>query len=333
MANSATILSSIDNIIVSNGVGNINADNLRSIAEHLLDIDIRTTGTITADSDSPIHGSISGDFFIRKFYDMNAIASIDYENRRLYRMDGSYFDWEASGSGGAGTVTQIQMIGPAAQFDFTGTTPPSLPITITSSGVIVMNIRDKGINYSLIQDITGGRLLGRYDASPGTPQEITLGPSMGYLIGIDVFGNTFGNLVALSSDGDVIIKFASMRADILMSAAGYTLSSGHGNFIAKRVVYMIKNSPVLLGGPSSPGEFHIIWATSQLSTVNNMQIPVAGASSAKMVQWQDASNAMVSTASQIIPSGTTIYAKNTTASSGWSSTIYDVYVIGFYEFP
>lgn len=333
MANSTTILSSIDNIIVSNGVGNINADNLRSIAEHLLDIDIRATGTITADSDSPTHGTMSGDFFVRRFYDMNAVLSIDYENRKLYRMDGSYFDWEASGSGGAGTVTQIQMNGPASQFDSTGSLPTQFPITITSTGKIVVNLRDKGINYGLIQDITGGKLLGRYDSSPGTPQEISLGPSMGYLIGIDVFGNTYGNLVALNTDGDVIIKFSSLRADILMSAPGYTIASGHGNFIAKRVVYMIKNSPVLTGGPSSPGEFHIVWSTSQLSTVNNMQIPVAGASGAKMVQWQDASNAIVSTASQIIPPGMTIYARNTTASFGWSSTIYDVYVIGFYEFP
>jgi hypothetical protein len=64
-----------------------------------------------------------------------------------------------------------------------GTGSSSDPLGITDLGIATGKIADNAVTYSKIQQVTSGRLLGRYSAGSGTAQEITLGSGLSLSIG------------------------------------------------------------------------------------------------------------------------------------------------------
>ncbi len=74
-----------------------------------------------------------------------------------------------SATGTGGTVNSVGI----ASTDLSVSGSP-----VTTSGSITLNINNNSVTYAKMQDVTGSRLLGRYAASTGDPQEIVLGTGL-----------------------------------------------------------------------------------------------------------------------------------------------------------
>jgi len=83
-----------------------------------------------------------------------------------------------------------------------GTGSSSDPLGITDLGIATGKIADNAVTYSKIQQVTSGRLLGRYSAGSGTAQEITLGSGLSLSIGgeLSASGGGGGGITALTGD-------------------------------------------------------------------------------------------------------------------------------------
>jgi len=82
-----------------------------------------------------------------------------------------------------------------------GTGSSSDPLGITDLGIATDKIADNAVTYSKIQQVTSGRLLGRYSAGSGTAQEITLGSGLSLSIGGELSASGGGGgITALTGD-------------------------------------------------------------------------------------------------------------------------------------
>ena len=81
--NSEDIKIAIDADITTNGSGGITGSILNGILTDMLDMDIRTTGTITDGPNSPNEGALSADFVNRGLYDGSEVQVMDFANRVL----------------------------------------------------------------------------------------------------------------------------------------------------------------------------------------------------------------------------------------------------------
>jgi hypothetical protein len=82
-----------------------------------------------------------------------------------------------------------------------GTGSSSDPLGITDLGIATGKIADNAVTYSKIQQVTSGRLIGRYSAGSGTAQEITLGSGLSLSIGGELSASGGGGgITALTGD-------------------------------------------------------------------------------------------------------------------------------------
>jgi len=82
-----------------------------------------------------------------------------------------------------------------------GTGSSSDPLGITDLGIATGKIADNAVTYGKIQQVTSGRLLGRYSAGSGTAQEITLGSGLSLSIGGELSASGGGGgITALTGD-------------------------------------------------------------------------------------------------------------------------------------
>lgn len=82
-----------------------------------------------------------------------------------------------------------------------GTGSSSDPLGITDLGIATDKIADNAVTYGKIQQVTSGRLLGRYSAGSGTAQEITLGSGLALSIGGELSASGGGGgITALTGD-------------------------------------------------------------------------------------------------------------------------------------
>jgi len=83
-----------------------------------------------------------------------------------------------------------------------GTGSSSDPLGITDLGIATGKIADNAVTYGKIQQVTSGRLIGRYSAGSGTAQEITLGLGLSLSIGgeLSASGGGGGGITALTGD-------------------------------------------------------------------------------------------------------------------------------------
>jgi len=110
-----------------------------------------------------------------------------------------------------------------------GTGSSSDPLGITDLGIATGKIADNAVTYGKIQQVTSGRLLGRYSAGSGTAQEITLGSGLSLSIG--------GELSASGGGGGI----TALTGDVTASGTGSVVST-----IAPDAVTSVKVAPQTL---------------------------------------------------------------------------------------
>ncbi len=101
---------------------------------------------------------------------------------------GSGLQWNGSSiesiSGGSGTVTSVAV----SSTDLSVSGSP-----ITTAGTITLNINNSAVTYAKIQNVTQARILGRYTASNGVVQEISIGTGLALNSGTGVLSTTGGS--------------------------------------------------------------------------------------------------------------------------------------------
>ena len=124
----------------------------------------------------------------------------------------------------AATVGDIEVEAPIE-----GTGSSSDPLGITDLGIATGKIADNAITYGKIQQVTSGRLLGRYSAGSGTAQEITLGSGLSLSIG--------GELSASGGGGGI----TALTGDVTAAGSGSVVAT-----IAPDAVTSVKVAPQTL---------------------------------------------------------------------------------------
>jgi hypothetical protein len=110
-----------------------------------------------------------------------------------------------------------------------GTGSSSDPLGITDLGIATGKIADNAVTYGKIQQVTSGRLLGRYSAGSGTAQEITLGSGLSLSIG--------GELSASGGGGGI----TALTGDVTAAGSGSVVAT-----IAPDAVTSVKVAPQTL---------------------------------------------------------------------------------------
>jgi hypothetical protein len=129
------------------------------------------------------------------------------------------------GGGGGGTVTSV------------GVTSTDLSVSgspVTTSGNITLNINPAAVTYSKIQNVTASRLLGRYTASSGSTQEITIGSGLSLDSSTGILSATAGGGGTVTSVGlSNISGLATATGSPVTTSGtlGYTLNSQSANQI------------------------------------------------------------------------------------------------------
>jgi len=100
-----------------------------------------------------------------------------------------------------------------------GTGSSSDPLGITDLGIATGKIADNAVTYGKIQQVTSGRLLGRYSAGSGTAQEITLGSGLSLSIG--------GELSASGGGGGI----TALTGDVTASGSGSVAATSANNAV------------------------------------------------------------------------------------------------------
>ena len=96
----------------------------------------------------------------------------------------------------AASVGDIEVEAPLEGIGTTGD-----PIGITTGGIATAKLADNAVTYAKMQQVTSGRLLGRYSAGSGTAQEITLGSGLALSIGGELSASGGGGgITALTGD-------------------------------------------------------------------------------------------------------------------------------------
>jgi hypothetical protein len=85
---------------------------------------------------------------------------------------------------------------------------------ITTSGTFTLNINNSAVTYAKIQNVTGERLLGRYSASTGVVQEISLGTGLAWN----------GTTIESTSSGGTVTSVAVSSTDLSVSGSPITSS-------------------------------------------------------------------------------------------------------------
>lgn len=314
MASSLTIKANIDSILVRNGNKNITGPILHDVVKSILDVDIRASGKITDHINSPSQGTISADFFMRRFYDSAGRISVDYGNRKLYRVDGTYFDW--NGGVGSGTVTSVEL--QSTDFQIASTANP-----ITSTGSWNVNIKPKAVTYSKIQDTASGQvLLGRANATNGTIAEIFIGSGL-------ALDPVTGVLSASStSSSQVNIPVHNVDTTVGASTLMGTTKTGHGYFVPTRLMWLSKTAIPAVGPTPNEGRFNITWPGG--GSIMSLGFPpnLPTMSIIDRTGWTDLLQQQMA-----IPPNTAITLNIVTTSTGYTSHLMDAYLIGFYEIP
>lgn len=312
MASSLTIKANIDSILVRNGNKNITGPILHDVVKSILDADIRTTGKITDHINSPSQGTLSADFFTRHFYDSVGRISVDYGNRKLYRVDGTYFDW--NGGVGSGSVTSVELI--STDFLIASTSNP-----ITSAGSWTINIKPKAVTYNKIQDTASGQvLLGRANATNGTIAEIFIGSGLA----LDPVTGVLS--ASTTSASQINIPVHNVDTTLGTSTLMGTTKTGHGYFVPTRVMWLSKTAVPAVGPAPNEGTFSITWPGGAMMPIGLVNFPTV--SITDRTGWADLLQQQMA-----IPPNTAITLNMVTTSTGYTSHLMDVYIIGFYEIP
>jgi hypothetical protein len=147
---------------------------------------------------------------------------------------------------------------------------PALTGDVTSTvGTVATTIANDAVTYAKLQNVTGQRLLGRYDAATGNAQEITVGSGLN-------LDNSTGILTTTSSSScfDTLSAFVNnINSTVNSSTTTYTsLSAGtFNNTITNRIAVIpssgvLKNLFVLVSG-NQPNNGNLIVTVMKGATV------------------------------------------------------------------
>ena len=155
----------------------------------------------------------------------------------------------------ANNALNIRVAGSWATVSTTaGITSLTGDVTASGSGAVAATIADNAVTFAKMQDINSSRLVGRWNASSGDPEEITIGAGLSL---------SAGTLSASSSGGGGGVGFsARTESEIWCWGAAANGQLGNGSTIAQ-------SSPVRSGGPGLWMQLSARGATHTCARMNN----------------------------------------------------------------